>query len=326
MIENSLVSIVLLNWNGRKHIFDCIEHIIKQVYINYEVIFVDNCSQDGSYEESREKYPNFKYIKNSCNLGYAQGMNVGIEQSTGKYVIALNQDVCIAPDFISNAVTEADKDDSIVAIGARIFNWENECLSDKLRSGEGAILGFKKQVKFIADGIGDNNKYVFGPAGSCPFLRKSSLQFIKDNLGYYYDPIFETGWEDVDLFFKLNLFGGKVLYVPTVKAWHVGSGAVGGKDKFITKSLNYQHRIIRNRWFLILKNMPLNIFKLLLPNFLFFELALPFILLIRKPSAFCAYVWGMWEVFSNLGSIMTQRNKIKQLTKVDAEQIKTFIL
>lgn len=325
-MENCLVSIVLLNWNGKKHIFDCIEHIQKQTYSNYEVIFVDNDSQDGSYEESRERYPQFRYVKNNSNLGYAKGMNIGIEHSSGEFVIPLNQDVCIDCDFISNAVKEAEKDNSIVAIGARIFNWYNGELSNNLRAGEGAILGFKKHIKFVADGSADFNKYVFGPAGSCPFLRKSALQFIKDNLGYYYDPMFETGWEDVDLFFKLNLFGGRVLYSPSVKAWHVGSGAVDGNDKFITKSLSYQHRIIRNRWFLIIKNIPLNTIIKILPQLLLFELALPLALLFRKPSSFCAYIWGMKEVILSAGTMLQQRKKIKNLIKLNTAQIREFIL
>ena len=90
-MSNSLVSIILLNWNGDKYIYKCIEYLMDQTYNPLEIIIVDNGSTDGSIQKVMKQYPDFKYILNEKNLGFSAGMNQGIIASRGKYLIPLNQ-------------------------------------------------------------------------------------------------------------------------------------------------------------------------------------------------------------------------------------------
>src|SRR5260370_6114425 len=101
----SLVSIVLLNWNGEEHVHRCMEHVMAQDYRPIEVIVVDNNSGDGSLKRIKANYPDFVYIENSDNKGYAAGMNQGISTAHRDFVVPLNQDVCLYHAFLSQSVS-----------------------------------------------------------------------------------------------------------------------------------------------------------------------------------------------------------------------------
>jgi len=79
--SKSLVSIVILNYNAGDLLLDCIESIFKTKYDNYEVILVDNASQDDSHKKTKEKFSKIRLIENKENLGYCEGNNVGIREA-----------------------------------------------------------------------------------------------------------------------------------------------------------------------------------------------------------------------------------------------------
>lgn len=78
------VSIVILNWNSDNYLKDCLKAICAQSFKDFEVIFVDNGSSNGSLEEVKKAYPTFIYVENNLNYGFARGMNIGISHAQGQ--------------------------------------------------------------------------------------------------------------------------------------------------------------------------------------------------------------------------------------------------
>src|ERR1035438_1504450 len=89
-LTKPLVSVILLNWNGERHVHRCLEHVAAQTYSPIEVIVVDNGSSDGSIQKIKAQYPDHLYVENARNLGFATGMNQGFRVARGEYVLPLN--------------------------------------------------------------------------------------------------------------------------------------------------------------------------------------------------------------------------------------------
>jgi len=325
-VHNPMVSIIILNWNGQKHIHKCLEHVLNQTYEPLEIIIVDNGSTDGSIKKLKEMYPNLVYIENNKNLGYAVGMNQGISKSKGEFIIPLNQDVCLHKDFIEKCVSRIMQDEKIGAIGGRAYCWIGDELTNLLRKGEGELFFFRKRFQGFAGTKSDKEAFVFAPSGSYPFFRRKMLEDIRETSGYYYDESFETGWEDNDLFFRIQLRGWKCLFYPYATVWHVGSGSVEGKSTLLDKSFDYQRRIFRNRYFTMIKNLPIDTFFWLFPYILVTELLLIPYLLIRSPKSLFALFISWWQVLKSFRSLKEKRHMIKKNTIVPKGHLKKYFI
>jgi len=95
-----LVSIIILNYNAGQLLLDCVNSIKKSNYSNFEIIIVDNLSNDQSHKKCKSKFPEVKLIENKENLGYCEGNNVGIRHATGKFIVIMNPDTEVSPSWL----------------------------------------------------------------------------------------------------------------------------------------------------------------------------------------------------------------------------------
>jgi GT2 family glycosyltransferase len=98
----SAVSIIIVNWNGKSFLADCLDGLKRQTYGNFSVIMVDNGSVDGSLDYVQTHYPEVKTIALSENSGFAVANNIAIESVKTKYVALLNNDAVPHPDWLQN--------------------------------------------------------------------------------------------------------------------------------------------------------------------------------------------------------------------------------
>jgi GT2 family glycosyltransferase len=292
------------------------EHVLAQKYPAIEVILVDNASTDGSAEKICAAHPGVRAILNKSNLGFAAGMNQGIAASVGEYVVLLNQDVCLHEEFVAKCVDRIHGGDEIGAIGGRVFAWVGEELRDELRGGDGELTFLKKRIQGLQGVRSETEAYVFMPTGSFPFVRRKMLADLYSVSGCYYDEDFGTGWEDIDLFLRMQLRGWRCLFLPQASGWHVGSGSVGGNDTFLSKKTDYQKRIIRNRLFVIIKDLPA---ALLLRYCLYLAAAeaamLPYLAL-RAPRSLLAWVRAWRDTLESLPALLGKRRLIQRARRV----------
>jgi GT2 family glycosyltransferase len=114
--SNPLVSIVVLNYNGEKYLQNCIRTVLENKYPNFEVLLVDNASTDGSIAPIQDRYgadPRLQIIVSKKNLGFSGGNNLGLKYSKGKYIVFLNNDTTVEPDWLIHLVDALENDSTI---------------------------------------------------------------------------------------------------------------------------------------------------------------------------------------------------------------------
>lgn len=277
------VSIVLLNWNGGNRVVECFRAVQAQDYPEIEFILVDNDSGDGSVEKCLAAGKPDKLIRLPENRGFAAGMNAGIAEATGDWVMPLGNDVYLSPDYVSTVVARGEADPEIGVVGGKEYAWADGERTNLPRPSAGALFVSRELRGRWVPTSGD--AYAFGVSGSMPLMRRAMLDDMRAVHGYCYDERFGTGYEDLDLWFRMQHRGWKALYCPAATAWHVGSASADGASGFLDKPPDYQQRLFRNRHLIWMKDISPGMRRRLWLRWHLFELLLPAYLLLRAPSA-----------------------------------------
>lgn len=216
---------MILNFNGKRYLKDCLTSVLTQTFRDFEVILVDNGSSDGSAEYLETHYPWVKVVENKKNLGFAAGTNIGIKQAKGEYILTLNNDTQMDNHFLECLVRVMKSDESVGMCAPKMLFYDGRinsagiCLS---RSGAAWDRGMSEPDI----GQYDSTEEIFGPCAGAALYRKKMLEEIG-----LFDEDFFLYMEDVDLAFRGRLAGWKCLYVPDAKVYHVFGGTTGyGSD------------------------------------------------------------------------------------------------
>ena len=319
------VTIILLNWNGLKYVEKCVESVINQTHENIEFIIVDNASTDGSIQKIQKKYQLFRYILNKSNWGFAKGMNQGIEISKGKYVLLLNNDVYLDSNYIKEGLSRIQKDEKIGFIGGLEYIWKDDKLTDKLHISCGPMY-LRKRMQMTRKNNFYDEQVCFGITGSFPIVRKKMLDDIFSVSGYYFDEDFETGWEDTDMRFRAFLRGWGTLYYPKIRAWHVLSASDEGKIRLTQKNSKYQVRIFRNRYFVILKNLPTEINKWLRIHLFLAEIIMVPYYLFLYHRTFLSLISAKKEYRNKKKIMLEKRKKIQENILINLDELKKMFI
>ena len=133
-MKKPLVSIILVNWNGRRFLKRCLQSLERVTYTPREIILVDNASTDGSVEWVSEKYSNIRIVRNHENLGFAGGHDAGVAVARGKYILLLNVDTIVEPSFLGLLVDRLEKDEKIAVVQPKVLLEQNRRRIDSLGS------------------------------------------------------------------------------------------------------------------------------------------------------------------------------------------------
>ncbi len=124
MGKEPLVSVVVVNWNRKEDLRECLESLRNQTYKNIEIIVVDNCSTDGSIEMIKKDFPEVKLIvMPDSSYGACECYNIGFANTNGKYIIILDNDVVLENNWIKSAVDKFENDKKIGILASKILNY-----------------------------------------------------------------------------------------------------------------------------------------------------------------------------------------------------------
>ena len=237
------VVVVVLNWNGRMDTLACLDSLADVTYPNWEVIVVDNGSEDGSVEAIRKAHPAATVIESAENLGFAGGNNLGLEAAlrrSADFILLLNNDTIVAPDVLSAFVTAAREHPDAGAYSGRIY-----FLSDPQRLWYAGTRWSPPDAAFehIGQGVVDGGnsfeevRETDYACGCAMFLRASAVRGIGP-----LDERFFLLFEETDWCSRAKRAGLRSLFVPQARLWHRVSAALGGRGVPL-----YEYFYTRNR-------------------------------------------------------------------------------
>lgn len=227
------VFVIVLNWNGVNDTLDCLRSLNEVTYGNFKVLVVDNGSSDDSVARLRRyeaPFP-FELIETGQNLGFAEGNNVGIRSAMAQgaeYVLLLNNDTVVDPDFLSAFVRAAQAYPDGAIFSGKIYYFDQPSTFWYA----GATWQRDRQY-FQHDGIGrvdDGSEYLHVTetdyGSGCAFFMRANALLTTGLL----DSKFFLTYEETDLCYRARAAGFKVLFVPDAKLWHKVSASFGGVD------------------------------------------------------------------------------------------------
>lgn len=311
-----LVSVIIVNWNSREDLKECLESFLKRVkYPNYEIILVDNASKDDSVSFVKKNFPKVKIVQSGSNLGFAGGNNLGFEKSKGKYVLFLNNDTVISEDFLSPLVAFMERREDVGIIQPRIlFHRPGLPLHHKVNSVGSFLLksGFLYHLDYGKTDKDKSSSYeVFSAYGACFLARKNVI----DKVGLF-DPIYFAYFEETDLCHRVWLSGLKVMALTDVVIYHKGAKTAA---KLPTAFIQYHS--FKNRLFTYLKNFDnVNLMKIFIPHLLICEVTSLLYLFVKKPDYSLAIQKAIFWNISNLGRIRKERKKVQKSIRKIADK------
>ncbi len=294
------ISVIVVNWNGKHLLGECLSALRQQAFRDFETILVDNGSEDDSVEYVRTQFPEAKVVPLADNSGFTGGNIAGYEHASGDLIVLLNNDTEAHPKWLEEIHRASQAYPDAGSFASKMLYFEDRgrvenCGFDMGITGATLELGRDKP-----DGPDwAQPRKVFGGCGGAVAYRRRMLQDVG-----FLDPEFFMIYEDVDLSFRAQLRGYECVYVPAAIVYHRYRVTIG---KAPLRQVFYSQRNIE---FVYLKNMPLGLMLRSLPQRLAYEAGAG--IYFARQGAGSTFLRAKLEVLRCLPSILRKRREIQK--------------
>jgi GT2 family glycosyltransferase len=238
------ISIIIVNYKTPQLLLECVRSIVDTTKeLSYEIVIVDNNSEDESEYLVSSKFPNVKWINSGYNAGFARANNLGIKKSTGEFIFLLNPDALLSNGYLAKMINYYEllsKTNKVGLLTARILS----SVDNSLLVGTGiGFAGIKKEWKknplslkwrkifkrknkegvYHAETMHYKNHEVDFVSGACTLIKRATLE----NLNLYMDEDFFLYWEDVEWSYRVKKYGLKNFFFADAEIFHVNSASTG---------------------------------------------------------------------------------------------------
>lgn len=251
------VNVIIVNWNGHHHLRDGLPSVLQTRWAALQVSVFDNGSIDGSQQLVAECFPQVQLVELGHNLGFTGANNIGMQRAihaNADYVVLLNNDTRVEPDWLSHLVEVAESDSTIAACSSRQLTWDGDqeikqVFYPQIAAGDNVIVPISSDNQPAPSPYAD---------GCCMLLRVGALKQIG-----LFDPRYFAYAEDLDLSLRAWMAGFQVLHVPDSIIYHRIGGSPsaqrafwGYRNQLTTMLKNYEWRTmstykaaVLSRWF-----------------------------------------------------------------------------
>jgi GT2 family glycosyltransferase len=316
LLSSPLVSVIVLNYNGKQFVDRCMRSLLNTCYPNFEIVLFDNNSKDGSLEFLEETFgadPRIKVIKSKVNLGFALGNNVAVNSARGQYLVFLNCDTEVDSNWLRELVSIIEFDPKIGAAQSKLLQMDRrhfDSAGDLLYT---CGIAFSRGAGEADHGQYEQVEEIFSARGAAVIIRSQVFR----NVGMF-DPTFVLQLEDLDLCWRIRLHGYKIVFVPKSVVYHKGSASL---RKVPREESGFMSQ--RNRLLMALKNYSLaNLIKYF-PTILMLTF---FGFVFEKNSVQCRIKALFW-ILSNFGNVWMERLTVQNCVRaVSDSQILKYML
>jgi len=299
------VSVIIPNWNGKELLGPCLESLYRQEFDDFETILVDNGSSDGSVVFVEKAFPQVAIVRLEENRGFSAAVNAGIAASSTPYVCLLNNDTEVDRRWLNTLVNALAADSQAGSAASKVLFYSDP-LSVNSAGDEFSFFGVAYQRRLMQGDtdLFNQGRYVFSACGAAALYRRELFERIG-----LFDESFFAYQEDVDIGFRSQLAGYRCLYVPAAVVYHK-------YHKTSSKVADlWMHLRERNKYFVLIKNMPAKFCFLCLPFFLLHE-ALGLVQAVRLRHI-KVYFTARRDVWRYLPQLLRSRRQIQSQRVVD---------
>lgn len=293
----SIVSAVITTYNSASSIEACLNSLLRQRYQPLEVVVVDNASSDGTRDVLEKFRERARIVLNQQNVGFAAAQNQGFSLATGDWLLSLNPDVILDPDFIVQLIAKAYTDSQLGTLCGKLLRWQPGSAEERSRVIDSTGIYFTRNLRHFDRGAEeldhgqyDRNEYVFGATGAAALYRRDMIRDVSV-AGQFFDEDFFAYREDADVAWRAQLMGWKCLYVASALGWHVRRVT---PERFEQLPLVINWHSVKNRFLMRAKNISAPLYRRVFIPTTFRDLMIVGYCLLRDRRLLSALVvpWG----------------------------------
>ena len=300
--------VIIVNWNGRQLLSDCLKALRGQLYRQFYVTVVDNGSSDGSRAMVKKDFPEVNLIDLDHNSGFAVANNIALKEVRCTYAALLNNDTIAHPAWLQTLVSALDRHPQAGMAATKMCFIDDPQVIDRAgdgytRAGTAQLRGRNAPASAYQD-----LEWIFGACAGAALYRTSMLRDIG-----LFDEDFFLLYEDVDLSFRAQLKGYRCLFVPDAIVYHHASRSIGRDTE---TAVYYSHR---NLEWVYLKNVPKQLLLASLPaHFIYILASFAFFLLNGRGTV---YLRAKRDAWHGRKRVFAQRRQIQRQARVTAAYI-----
>ena len=304
-----------MNWNAGDSLYRCLQSAVNQTVSPHRVILIDNASADDSLEGVSSAFPNVEIIRQTVNLGFAEGNNLAVEAADDcEWIAFLNPDAFAEADWIEQLSLASRKHPEFSFFGSRMSMDKNPGILDGTGdSYHVSGLAWRRDHGVEEVKTPRSSGEIFAPCAASAMIRRKD--FLE--LGGF-DKRFFCYFEDVDLAFRLRLKGGRCYFVSSAKVSHLGSGTTERNSDFSVYHGN------RNMVWAYIKNMPAYLFWIYLPQHLLANIAALIWYSLRGQGK--TIFQAKWDAIKGIPFAWRQRKEIQAGSKSKPSDLRRVFL
>jgi len=259
-----IVSAVITTYNSANSIEACLSSLLQQQYQPLEVIVIDNASSDNTRDLLSKFHERAKLVFNQQNVGFAAAQNQGFSEASGEWLLSLNPDVILDPDFVAKLIANTDADPEVGTLCGKLLRWQPGSADERSRVIDSAGIYFTRNLRHFDRGAEqldhgqyDDGEYVFGATGAAALYRREMIRDVSVE-GQFFDEDFFAYREDADLAWRAQLMGWRCFYVPTAVGWHIRRVT---PERFQQLPLIINWHSVKNRFLMRAKNISAPLYR-----------------------------------------------------------------
>ncbi|MDE2730894.1 MAG: glycosyltransferase family 2 protein [Bacteroidota bacterium] len=253
------VTVIIVSWNALPIVRRCLPSVARTRWPSLELVLADNASTDGTAAWVQQQFPQIRLIRHPENWKFSRGNNEAIRQTEGDYIVLLNNDVEVPPDWLEPLVARAESNRRIAAVQPKILQFEQRQMFEYAGAAGGYLdrLGYPFARGRIFDSLeSDTGQYdtsvdLDWASGAALLLRRSALAHAG-----LLDEQFEMHMEEIDLCWRLRTLGYRITIAPLSRVYHIGGASLDAQSP---RKLYYN---VRNSLVMLRKNLSVRAFRL----------------------------------------------------------------
>lgn len=323
MSQTDFVSVTIVTYNSGRFIKRCLESVLAQKYALKEIIVVDNNSTDGTIDILEQFEDRCEIVYNEENIGFAAAQNQAIGMSSGEWVLTLNPDVLLLPNFIESLVRAGHIDPGIGTVCGKLLTMTSTFDIPPKPLVDSTGIYFTPMLRHLDRGSQevDNGhylkyEYVFGATAAAALYRRKMIDDISFD-GEFFDSDFFVYREDADVAWRAQLMGWKCIYAPYARGYHVRN-VLPGNRRALPPEINMHS--VKNRFLMRVKNMSWQLYWRNCLSITFRDLTVAGCCLLWEHSSLKAF----WFLAQNWKRVLAKRREIQRRRVVTPEELATW--